>query len=107
MEMDQARALAQLNAWGGQPVPLNASAWWAGNLIVRLRGALAAVQAARVRLRGEIVGPEFASPFWDGLRNHDDEFFANARTAVATGASLWRLSVPQTAAPLATSGELM
>jgi glycolate oxidase FAD binding subunit len=107
LEMDQQRALEQLNEWAGRPVPLNASAWWAGNLIVRLRGALAAVQAARVRLGGDIVEPEFASPFWDGLRNHDDEFFANARTAVATGASLWRLSVPQTAAPLATSGELM
>ena len=33
LEMDQARALAQLNAWGGQPLPLNASAWWDGNLI--------------------------------------------------------------------------
>jgi glycolate oxidase FAD binding subunit len=107
LEMDQQRALAQLNEWGGMPLPLNASAWWAGNLIVRLRGALAAVQAARVRLGGDIVEPEFAGPFWDGLRNHDDEFFAKARTAVATGASLWRLSVPSTAPPLALSGELM
>ena len=28
-EMGQASALAQLNAWGGQPLPLNATAWWA------------------------------------------------------------------------------
>ena len=107
LEMDQPSALAKLNDWGGQPLPLNASAWYAGNLIVRLRGALAAVQAARVRLGGDVVEPEFASPFWEGLRNHDDEFFEKARAAVATGASLWRLSVPATAPTLPLSGEML
>ena len=107
LEMDQARALAQLNAWGGQPLPLNASAWWDGNLIVRLRGALAAVQAARVRIGGSVVEPQFASPFWAGLRDHEDEFFAGAHAAVQGGASLWRLSLPATAPPLALSGELL
>jgi len=107
MEMDQARAIAQLNAWGGQPLPLNASAWWDGNLIVRLRGALAAVQAARSRIGGEVVEPQYATPFWAGLRDHTDEFFIGAHTAVKGGASLWRLSLPSTAAPLALSGELL
>jgi glycolate oxidase FAD binding subunit len=107
LEMDQANALDKLNTWAGQPLPLNASAWWDGNLIVRLRGALAAVQAARTQLGGDIVQPEFASPFWEGLRNHDDEFFVKARAAIGTGAALWRLSVPQTAPPLTLSGELM
>jgi glycolate oxidase FAD binding subunit len=107
MEMDQATALAKLNDWGGQPIPLNASAWWDGNLILRLRGALAAVQAARTRLGGDIVEPEFAGPFWAGLRDHTDEFFVAAHAAVANGASLWRLSVPQTAPVLSLAGELM
>jgi glycolate oxidase FAD binding subunit len=107
LEMDQASAIAQLNSWGGLPLPLNASAWWGGNLILRLRGALAAVQAARSRIGGQVVGPEHALPFWDGLRNHDDEFFVKARAAVKTGAALWRISVPQTAPPLALSGEMM
>ena len=107
LEMDQARALAQLNAWGGLPLPLNASAWWDGNLIVRLRGALAAVQAARVRIGGTVVEPQFASPFWAGLRNHTDEFFEGAHAAIKNGAALWRLSLPSTAAPLALSGELL
>jgi len=107
LEMDQASAITRLNEWGGLPLPLNASAWWAGNLIVRLRGALAAVQAARARLGGDLVEPEFAGPFWDGLRNHDDEFFVAARAAIAGGARLWRLSVPSTAPPLALAGELM
>ncbi|MEO5697514.1 MAG: glycolate oxidase subunit GlcE [Burkholderiaceae bacterium] len=106
-EMDQATALSKLNEWGGQPLPLNASAWWAGNLIVRLRGALAAVQSARAHLGGDIVEPEYAGPFWDGLRNHGDEFFAKAHAAVATGASLWRLSLPATAPVLGLTGELL
>ena len=107
LEMDQASALDRLNTWAGQPLPLNASAWWDGNLIVRLRGALAAVQSARTQLGGDIVQPEFASPFWEGVRNHDDEFFVKARAAIGTGAALWRLSVPQTSPPLNLSGELM
>jgi glycolate oxidase FAD binding subunit len=107
LALDQTTALAQLNAWGGQPLPLNASAWWNDSLLVRLSGAVAAVQAAQARIGGEVVDATAASPFWEGLRNHDDEFFVNARTAVQAGATLWRLSVPQTAAPLATSGELL
>ena len=107
LELDQASALARLNAWGGQPLPLNASAWWDGTLLVRLSGAVAAVQAARARIGGEVVEPNAAAPFWQGLRNHDDGFFAKARGAVQGGAALWRLSVPQTAAPLALPGELL
>ena len=107
LEMDQATALARLNDWGGQPLPLNASAWWDGNLILRLRGALAAVQAARVRLGGDVVEPEFAMPFWESLRDQSDDFFVAAHAAVETGAALWRLSVPQIAPPLDLAGELM
>jgi len=107
MEMDQVNAIKQLNAWGGQPLPLNASAWWDGNLILRLRGALAAVQAARGKIGGEIVEPQHASPFWAGLRDHSDEFFAKAQAAVAGGAALWRLSLPSTSPPLAVTGELL
>ena len=107
LEMNQQDALNQLNAWGGQPLPLNASAWWDGNLILRLRGALAAVQAARAKIGGEVVEPQYASPFWAGLRDHQDEFFRKAQTAVAGGAALWRLSLPPTAAPLAVTGELL
>ncbi len=105
LHMEQAQALDQLNRWGGQPLPLNASAWWDGSLIVRLRGAAAAVQAAKARIGGELVEPDFAAAFWRGLRNHGDEFFSSARAAVNGGASLWRLSVPQTAPPLALAGE--
>ena len=30
LEMDAATAIRRLNEWGGQPLPLNASAWWDG-----------------------------------------------------------------------------
>lgn len=106
-ELDEAAALRQLNAWGGQPLPVNASAWWDGMLVVRLRGARAAVDAALARLGGERLDDALANPFWDGLRDHADEFFAKARAAVDSGggAALWRLSLPQTAAPVALPGE--
>jgi len=104
-EMDQAAAIQQLNTWGGQPLPVNASAWWDGMLVLRLSGAAAAVVSARRRLGGELVDADLAAGFWQGLRDQSDEFFVGARKAVAGGATLWRLAVPQTAAPLALPGE--
>jgi glycolate oxidase FAD binding subunit len=105
LEMDAATAIERLNEWGGQPLPLNASAWWEGTLVLRLSGAGAAVRAAQARIGGEVVDPVLAAAFWQGLRDHNDEFFVGALRAVAGGASLWRLSVPATTPPLALSGE--
>jgi glycolate oxidase FAD binding subunit len=104
-EMEQGAALNKLNEWGGQPLPLSASAWWEGTLVLRLAGAAAAVDAAQSRLGGETIEPAMAAAFWAGLRDHGDEFFAGAAKAVEGGASLWRLSLPQTAPPLKLSGE--
>ncbi len=104
-ELDEGCAIQQLNEWAAQPLPLNASAWWGGALLLRLRGAQAAVSAACQRLGGETIPPHQADPFWEGLRDQRDEFFAKARAAVQTGASLWRVSVPQTTPPLKLAGE--
>ena len=104
-DLDEATALQQLNTWGAQPLPIHASAWWSGALVLRLSGAAAAVQSAITRLGGERVDPLLAAAFWAGLRDQTDEFFVAAHTAVAAGATLWRLSLPQTAAPLALTGE--
>jgi glycolate oxidase FAD binding subunit len=106
-ELDQAQALQRLNEWGGQPLPLNASAWWDGTLAVRLSGAVAAVRAAQQRMGGETIAPELADDFWAGLRDQRDEFFVAAEAAVQGTATLWRLSVPQTAPPLPLPGELL
>jgi FAD/FMN-containing dehydrogenase len=96
-DMDQANALRHLNEWAGQPLPLSASAWWDGALILRLQGAQAAVASAAQRLGGEPIPAELADAFWDDLRDQRDEFFAQAAQAVAGGARLWRLSVAATA----------
>ncbi len=93
-EMTQAQALERLNAWGGQPLPLNASAWVqdAGvpTLYLRLRGAVAAVDAACRSLGGERQ-PDAAAD-WTRSRDLRLPWF-EARA----GRDLWRLSVPQTA----------
>jgi len=104
-ECAQTEALQRLHAWGGQPLPISASAWWNDMLVLRLSGARAAVEAALAQLGGEGIEPALAASFWSGLRDQRDEFFASADKAVAGGATLWRLSLPQTAAPLALPGE--
>jgi glycolate oxidase FAD binding subunit len=106
-EMDQAAALQRLNEWAGRPLPLHASAWWQGLLVLRLSGAAAAVRAAAQSLGGERVPPDLAAAFWEGLRDHSDEYFVNARAALDAGATLWRLSLPPTAAPLRLDGDCL
>jgi glycolate oxidase FAD binding subunit len=105
LELDAATALRRVNDWAGQPLPLNASAWWDGMLVLRLSGAAAAVQAAVPAIGGELIEPQLAAAFWAGLRDHRDEFFVGAAKAVEHGAALWRLSVPATTPPLKLSGE--
>lgn len=104
-EMEQAKALEQLNRWGGQPLPISASAWWDGALVLRLSGAEGAVRSAFHKLGGELIPDSLALPFWEGLRDQRDEFFVGAERAVAAGARLWRLSLPQTAPALKLPGE--
>lgn len=104
-ECDQPEALKRLNAWGGEPLPISASAWWSGMLVLRLSGARAAVEAAQRQLGGDVIDPPLAAAFWRGLRDHGDEFFATAAKAEDKGAALWRLSVASTAPPIALQGE--
>jgi glycolate oxidase FAD binding subunit len=104
-ELDEGRALKQLNVWAGQPLPLSASAWWDGMLVLRLAGARAAVAAAQQQLGGEVIAPGLAQAFWTGLRDQTDEFFEGAKKAVDGGAALWRLSLPPTNGPLKLPGQ--
>ena len=95
--MTQSKALEQLNAWGGQPLPLNASCWLeesgVGTLCLRLRGELAAVEAACNNRGGERLPNTDAMPDWQRARDQQLPWF-KART---DSQDLWRLSVPQTA----------
>ena len=104
-QLDQARALAQLHRWGGQPLPLNASCWVHDThapdqpelLFVRLRGAVAAVEAACVSMTQDVPGtrldPAQAASDWQACRNLRLPFFDNPAPELC----LWRLSLPQTA----------
>ncbi len=104
-EFDQAAALMALNRWGGEPLPIEASAWWDGALLLRLAGAAAAVEAAARKLGGDPIPATLAAPFWTGLRDQSDEFFVGAERAVAGGARLWRLGLPSTTPELKLHGE--
>jgi glycolate oxidase FAD binding subunit len=95
--MSQAEALQHLNDWGGQPLPISASAWENDALLLRLSGASAAVNAAKKKLGGEDIGD--AASIWADLREQRSTFFADAPNI-----PLWRLSVPSTAQPLSLSG---
>ena len=93
-ELSQAQALERLNAWGGRPLPLNASRWQeqagVGTLVLRLRGAQAAVEAACRSLGGERLSDAAAD--WTLCRDQQLPWFTER-----AGRDLWRLSVPQTA----------
>jgi glycolate oxidase FAD binding subunit len=104
-ELGEAEAITQLQVWGGQPLPVSASAWWDGMLVLRLAGAQAAVDAAVRQLGGELVDDPLAESFWLGLRDQTDEFFVGAEQAVSRGVHLWRLSVPAGTPPLKLGGQ--
>jgi glycolate oxidase FAD binding subunit len=97
LDMDQSRAITLLNQWGGQPLPVSASAWHDGHLTMRLSGAQAAVRAAQQKIGGEAL-PE-ADRFWRDLREQRTDFFS-----AQPGSALWRLSLPSTAEPLRLPG---
>ncbi len=101
---NQADALRLLNEWGGRPLPLNASCWsedaGVGMLHLRLRGAVAAVEAACAHLGGERNDNDRAAAGWLSLRDQQRAWFSTSDDIDA----LWRLSVPQTAPVLALDG---
>ncbi|OAK60118.1 glycolate oxidase subunit GlcE [Variovorax paradoxus] len=100
----QADALRLLNEWGGRPLPLNASCWFeyagAGALYLRLRGAVAAVEAACAHLGGERKDDLRAAADWQSLRDQQLPWFSTHEG----GDALWRLSVPQTVPVLSLDG---
>jgi glycolate oxidase FAD binding subunit len=94
-EIGEIDALRKLNEWGGLPLPISASCWIDGVLMLRLSGAQAAVDAAVRSLGGEQVFD--GEPFWEGLREQRHPFFAGE-------GALWRLSVPSTTSAIILKG---
>jgi FAD/FMN-containing dehydrogenase len=101
----ETRALETLSRWAAQPLPINASAWHAGQLRVRLAGARAAVAAACERLGGERLETSAAIAWWLSVRDQSTEFFSVGENSLARGEALWRLSVPAVTAALSLPGE--
>jgi glycolate oxidase FAD binding subunit len=99
-DMNGTDAVRKLNEWGGRPLPITASAWRNGTLVVRLAGAESAVKAARTSLGGEVVDAVEAERFWEGLREQTDPFFS----AIPPKAALWRLGLPSITEPLQLPG---
>ena len=106
-------ALDLLHRWGGQPLPLNASAWVrdttalpvADYLFVRLRGAVAAVQSAIGKMSADAVALGAQVHQMDNAEAAQDWRASGEQTlpffdAPSPDACLWRLSVPQTAPAL-------
>ena len=106
----QGAALELLHRWGGQPLPLNASAWVHDTtaqpgddyLFVRLRGAVAAVESAVARMGADAqaLGARVArmdnteaAAEWRASGEQTLQFFEPPSGELC----LWRLSVPQTA----------
>jgi len=112
-EMEQAPALEQLQRWGARPLPLSASCWLrppgsAPLLRLRLRGALAAVEAAcdalLAELRGRRVADAQAQADWVSLRDQALAFFQRPTDA---SLALWRLSVAPVTPVLDLPGEVL
>jgi glycolate oxidase FAD binding subunit len=93
-QVDEAEATRRVNAWAGQPLPVTATAWFAGRLLVRLAGAESAVRAARAKMGGDEATD--LPDFWPALRDQRIAFFAGDEP-------LWRVSVPQTSPPMDAS----
>jgi glycolate oxidase FAD binding subunit len=108
LDAEQADALLIIHRISASPMPLNASAWCNGTLMLRLSGAQAAVVSALKTIAtsegGEVLDPAVADAFWRGLRDQRDAYFVAAGEAIAQGATLWRLAVPATTPPLTLDG---
>jgi glycolate oxidase FAD binding subunit len=89
-------AIATMNRWAGQPLPLSAAAHSDETLYMRLSGSESAVRAARARLGGEVV--DEGDLFWEEIREQRHVFFQSREP-------LWRLSVPPASAPLDLPGQ--
>ena len=90
-ECDDASAIESMNRWAGSAHPISATRWRDGEMLVRLSGAGAAVEAAARALGGERVDAQLAAASWLAVREHTDRYFD-------TPLPLWRLSLKPTSA---------
>ena len=94
LEIDQARAIESMNRWAAQPLPISATCWTDGALTLRLSGSALGLTAAQKKVGGSLV--EDAGAFWEAVREQRLDAFR--------GATLWRMSINSTTAPLDLPG---
>lgn len=94
-EQSRSEAIALMNAWAGQPLPITGTCHVQKRLYARLAGAESAVRAAAQKIGGEAVTN--ATEFWRDVRDHRDLFFSGIRPT-------WRISLPSTTPELDLSG---
>jgi glycolate oxidase FAD binding subunit len=94
-ELNESDAIRRTNEWAGQPLPISGTAWFEGQLYVRLSGAAAGVRAAHEKIGGSRVAED--TLLWAELREQSQTFFSPSTSKTRV---LWRLSVPPTTPPL-------
>jgi glycolate oxidase FAD binding subunit len=98
--MSEVDAITSLNRWAGLALPISASSYHVGRLMLRLSGSEAALRLAKQSLGGQEV--ENASMFWQSLREQTHHFFE------ADGEhGLWRISLPSTTPALKLKGKCL
>jgi glycolate oxidase FAD binding subunit len=90
-EANEPDAIVLMNKWAGQPLPISATCFVDGNLMVRLSGAAAGIKAARDIIGGQLLPNDVE--FWQSVREQTQRFFSGVD-------ELWRFSVPSTAPAL-------
>lgn len=96
MECDAQKAIDLMQQWSQKPLPVSASCFADGQLVVRLSGAGRAVEEASKATGGMEVGD--ARSFWSDLNEQRLSFFKLEQ-------NLWRLSLASDIAPLSLDGE--
>jgi len=95
-ERSAAEAIAVVNRWASQPLPITAACYDGLKLYLRLSGEPEAVTAGK-SLVGGTEAPEL-NRIWFEIREHQYAFFNS-------GAPLWRLSLPPQTPPLELAGK--
>jgi glycolate oxidase FAD binding subunit len=88
--LNEVEALEEMARWASQPLPISATAWYQGQLAVRIGSHALA----------NIGGSPDAAFNWDAVKEHRHPFFAGPEP-------LWRIAVPAACPPLAFSGEVL
>lgn len=97
-ECDEAQALVLMNRWAGQGIPLSATCFEQGRLLIRLSGFPAALRSAQQKIGGEEMAD--ADHYWPSIREQEHAFFSGKKP-------LWRVAVPPASEPLNLEGETL